>query len=162
MRLEVSKDQQIIDKLTEQELTKVDFSKEVGDEAKVLTVKAKVTTTYHTYSENDVKKLVQKTLQSDVETGFILPVENVKVAIEDAEAKKDVISLTVVATGKSIKQVSKDDIISTVKGIGKNSVEGMLRDKYNAVETTIEDKGISFFPWMPFFKNNITIEISSK
>ncbi|MEO6508578.1 MAG: hypothetical protein ABIO02_01365, partial [Patescibacteria group bacterium] len=135
--------------------------KEVGDESKEVNVKAQVSTIYYTYSGNDLKKLMLKSLQPDVEDGYSLPLENIKTTITDAEKSDDSIEVKVKTTGKAIKQISKDELISTVKGKGKNSVSDVLKSKFGAVKVDIEDKALSFFPWMPVFKKNITIEINS-
>jgi hypothetical protein len=161
MRAEVSKDQQIIDSLTSQELANVDFSKEVGDEAKTVSVKANVATTYYTYSEDTLKKKIQDSLKSSIPEGYSLPLENIQPKIKDATKAKNTVTLSISASGKSIKQVSKEDVIAAIKGKSKNSVESILKDTFQAENTTVEDKGLTFFPWMPLFKNNITVEVSS-
>lgn len=161
MRSEVSQDQQIIDSLTDQELADLNFSGDVGDEAKTVNVKANVTTAYFTYSENDLKKLMQKSLQSEVTSGYTLPTENIQTKVTDAKQSKNNIDLTVSVEGKSIKQVSKDDILSAVKGKSKGNISDLLKTQFQAQDVQIQDKGISFFPWLPLFKKNITIEVIS-
>lgn len=161
MRSEVSSDQQIIDSITEQSLDDVKFSKEIGDEAKEVGVKAKVATVYYSYSENELKKALLKNLQPEISSGFSLPSEKIEVKVKDAKKVKEKITLKVDAKGSSVKEVSKDAILGAVTGKSKTEAQAVLKSKFEAVDTQIEDNGLSIFPWIPFFKKNITVKVNS-
>ncbi len=163
MRKEVSADQQIIESLTEQTLDDIKYSKEVGDEAKEVSVKAKVTTSYSTYSDNELKQAVQKSFQSEVASGFKLTEDKITANIKNASKDKEDTKLTVDAKGISVKEVSKDLIQSKLAGKSKDEVDSFMKSDLKAVDYSIDNR-LEFFPfsnWIPFFKKNIKIEIKS-
>jgi hypothetical protein len=160
LREKTSAEQQLISDLTTQELAETDFSKEVGDEASQLSLKATINTTYYSYSASEMKKFLQKALDTETPAGFILPQEKVSYTIKKATNTTG-IKLDVESKGTALKQVAREDIDKDLTGKSSQKVEEILKSKYGAKDYKITNKGISLFPWMPMFKNNIEINVSS-
>jgi predicted peroxiredoxin len=160
LRQKTSAEEQLIDGLTTQSAGKLDFSKDVGDEADEVTLKATVNTTYYSYTASHIKDFIKKSLDTDVPPGFSLPSESITYTIKDA-SKKGKVTLTVDGQGKALKEISKDQLLTDVKGKNPKDAEQLLKSKYGASEVTIENKGIGIFPWLPMSKKNITVNINS-
>ena len=156
-------DKKTIEKLTETELTEAKFDKELGEETEVLNLKAKVRATIYFYKEKELKDLVAKTLSRELEKGFALQKDKLTYKVEGAEKKGSKISMTIAANGKAVKDVAKSEIVNKVRGRSIGGLETLLKDnfKVQGFEFDIEPKLPIIQNWMPFFEQNISLEISS-
>lgn len=147
--------------LTLIKLEKQQFSKEVGEEANELELKAVLRMTFYSVKNDQVKDFLKSAFTHDVEPGY--DIQDVSYTIKKAEYKKNAIDKTFSATAKQMKNVKKSALLKSLTGKNKKDVEAMLKKKYEATGFEMHvDVPLPFLNNMlPFFEKNITLKISS-
>lgn len=152
--------EKIIDKISKVELTKEEYSKEIGEEGKELVLKAKGKATYFAYNDSDLKKIIQKLLTQEIPENYELTVNNIKYHITDALLEKDKTKLTISVEGKAIFKIDENQFKKDIKGKTKFQAKELVKNKYKAHE-------VDFDIWpplliigdrLPVFIKNISIE----
>lgn len=160
-----SGDKRIIADLTETAFGKITVSKEVGEEASEVSLKASVITSYYEYTAADVSKVLRESFEEDVPDGFRLEQEKISFDIQNVKKKNRQITGKIDAKALVIKDVSKDQLIDKILGRKKSDLENLLKNDFQS--SGIEIKSRSKIPllfldnWLPFFKKNIEVVISS-
>ncbi len=160
-----SGDKRIITDLTETAFGKISVSKEIGEEASEVTLKASVVTAYYEYTAADVAKVLKESFDEDVPSGFRLEEEKISFDIQEVKKKNQQITGKIDAKALVIKDVSKEELINKMIGKKKSDLEELLKNDFQA--SGIEIKSQSKIPlllldnWLPFFKKNIEVSISS-
>lgn len=154
---------EVLGALTSSELEKVKSSKEVGEEANEVNVQAKVNTVFFTYSPQDVKRYLKDNFTDKLPQGYKLDENNISYEIKDAKKNDKTIDMTLESKALLLKDVSTDDVISQIKGKKRTSVEKILKEKFQATGADIKYKpNLPLLnSWMPFFKKNIELTVSS-
>ena len=154
---------EFVPKLTDTKINKISFSKEVGEEGDKISAKATTLTTKYGYSNQNINKKVFLLAKNNVQSGYVLTEEMISYKINKVEKKNDLLKLNISAVGKSIKNVSKKEIIQSVKGADVKKIETILKTKYDIQGLTI--KLANPLPLLngilPFFSNNINVNVSS-
>ena len=154
---------ELISKLTDINIEKISFSKEVGEEGDKINAKATTLTTKYGYDNQNIGKKVFLLIKNSIQPGYILTEEMVSYKINKIEKKNNLFKLNINAVGKSVKDVSKKEIIQSVRGSDVKRIETILKTKYNIQGFDI--KPTNPLPLLnnilPFFFNNINISISS-
>lgn len=163
LRAESKTGEELLDDLTVTELDKIELSKETGEEADQLTLTATANTNYYTYSPTEVRSFLQKSFQGEVSSGFKLNEDKITFELNDAEIDEDEISVNVVAKTKLMKDIVNGDIAGKIAGKKKNDIEQILKKDFQAsgYEIRINSPIFFFENWLPFFKKNISLTISS-
>lgn len=158
-----SSGEELIDTLTDTNLDNIKLSKELGEEASNLTMNASANTAYFTYSPKDVRGYLKSTFKGDIPSGFRLDEDKITFEFQDTKQVKDNISLTILAKAQILKDVAKSDIVNKIVGKRKTEIEKLLKDDFQASGYEIKTSSSLFFLdyWLPFFKKNISLTVSS-
>ncbi|MBI4008835.1 hypothetical protein HY357_01250, partial [Candidatus Roizmanbacteria bacterium] len=153
----------IIDELTKASFTDTKFNKEIGEEASLLTLEAKVKETIYFYQTDELDSYLAKILSDSLQKGFTLQKDKLTYEISKIEQQDNKTNIQIKAQGKSLQEIAKKDVVKLVKGRNKNSLENLLKNSFNAegFELEIEPELPVFGNMMPFFEKNITLKISS-
>ena len=156
-------DAKILTQLTEVEIAKEKFDKEVGEEADTISLQAEVKLTAYSYTDKEMKDVILKILTKDAEKGFELSNNKLSYSIKDAAKKGNEVTINVSSDAKSIKDVSADEVIKKVSGKNTGNLKNLLTEnfKIEGYELTVKPKIPLLQNLMPFFEKNITIKISS-
>ena len=149
--------------MTEINIKKITYSKEVGEEGNKISAQATTLTTKYGYNNQDVEKKVFLLLKDNIQAGYVLPEEMTSYKINKIEKKNDLLKLNVSVVGKSIKNISKNEIIQLSKGSNVKNVGTVLKTKFNIQGVNIKnsDPLPVLNTILPFFPNNISVSISS-
>lgn len=156
-------DAKILTQLTEVEIAKEKFDKEVGEEADTISLQAEVKLTAYSYTDKEMKDVILKILTKDAEKGFELSNNKLSYSIKDAAKKGNEVTINVSSDAKSIKDVSADEVIKKVSGKNTGNLKNLLTEnfKIEGYELTVKPKIPLLQNLMPFFEKNITVKISS-
>ncbi len=159
----MQKDEEIIPQLSAIELRDLTYSKEVGEEANMVTLQGTANTIYFYLKKGVLLQYVMKQLSPEIKNGFILEKDKIQYSIDSAEKKNNNIVLMISVKGKTIKKVSKDEIVKKILGKNRSSVESVLKKQYQAegFDLTIKEPLPILNSMLPFLKNNIRVVISS-
>lgn len=156
-------DKKALNQLTETSIIESKFDKELGEESESLNLQAKVKTTYYTYSEKDLIAIVEKELTGILERGYVLEKQRISNSIKNADMKDTKITLRINSSAKSLKDISKEEILKQTKGKSRDSIKELLENnfKVGGFELEIEPKLPILRDTMPLFEKNINIKFSS-
>lgn len=154
----------LLDNLTKVTVASTDFSRELGEEASEVSLKATVAATYFAVNDKDLKDFIATSFQGEVPSGFNLSKENINYTIKDDTLKGDTLNLALDAKVSAAKQVSTTDIQNAITGKKKSNLDEILKTQFNASGYEINSTAPIFFldSWLPLFKKNVTIEVSSQ
>lgn len=157
-----SGDQKPLESLTQTNLESANFSKDVGEEAKEVSLKAKVSTVYYYIKDSEVKKMITDELQTDLPENNKLQEDKLSYKIENLAKKDSTISFDLSAEAKAVKAVDSTAITKDVVFKNKNSLNGIVKDKYGGTgyQLDIHEPIPVLSNYLPLFKKNITIKIS--
>ncbi len=159
----ISAADRIISPLSEIDLQNLDFSKEVGEEADNINLKAKAESTYYLYDKNELINNLIDSVKSEVKSDYVIEKNNISYKIEAAEKKDDRTKLKIDLNVKTIKKTDTAAILKSVKGKPKNSIEALLKNNFQiqGYELDIKEPLPILNNFLPFFEKNITLLISS-
>ncbi|MBI4004556.1 hypothetical protein HY358_00290 [Candidatus Roizmanbacteria bacterium] len=159
----MKEDTGLLDTLTTSSLSNVQSSKEVGEEANEMLLKAHVNTQYYTYSMSDVRTLLKKTLDSEVPSGYTLHENNIQFKIKEVKRNKNLLAVGMEVEASALKDVSSNEILDKIAGKKQSELELVLKKEFQASAYEIKPKFpiFVFNSWIPFFKKNIELKISS-
>ena len=158
----LDKDKKIIFDLKEIELKEEEFSKELGEEAEEVSLKAKVSKKFYLYDENQLKNRVVFFLQKELPSGFKIKKETLKASLLKAKKEnKDTLNLRFKIEGKAVFEVPilalKKDLIF----LSKKKMADILKDKYKIERYDFRlSPGLLIFEKTPLFDKNIEVKIS--
>jgi len=154
---------ELISKLTDINIEKISFSKEVGEEGDKISAKATTLTTKYGYDNQNIDKKVFLLIKNSIQPGYILTEEMASYKINKIEKKNNILKLNINAIGKSVKDVSKKEIVQLIKGSDVKKIETILKTKYHTQGFDIKfTNSLPLFKnILPFFSNNINVNISS-
>lgn len=162
INFKLSKDEKIIDNLTEYKIVDKKFSKEIGEEASSLTLDSTISISYYIYSRDKIINSIIKELSKDLRDNFILSKDNVNFKISNIEKKNNKIEAILEAKGKSVLNFNDKKAVKLILGKSKDKIKDILKSNFNiqGYELTIT-KSIPFFDnFLPFFDKNINLKIS--
>lgn len=154
----------LVNDLTETKIKKEQYSKELGEEAKTVTLKAVIETTYYYYNDNYLKKLLQQKIKPEIKSGYQLPTDDLRYQLKKGEKTKDGYLLKIRVNAKAIKQVNKEKIKERIILKNQDQINTILKEEFGAVGYQLNISQILpvFKKRLPFFKKNITITITNK
>lgn len=149
--------------LTEVKLEEENFSKEVGEEAKSLRLKAKAKITYYFYEDSALREKIFSLLKDEVKKGYQLSAENVDYEITKTEKDEKQVQLSLKIDSKALKEISKDELAKSLVFKNNQKLQELLKNKYQSEDYDLNvQTPLPFLKsWTPIFKKNITIEIST-
>lgn len=149
--------------LAQVEFKDTNFSKEVGEESDSVTLKAKVNVMTFTYDRTKFVQNIISKLSSTVPSGYVLTPSYVDYNIDSLKRTDNTAYMKITVKAKAIKDVSEKDILASIVGKPKNSIEAILKNNYQiqGYLPNISDPLPISSSFLPFFKRNITLKISS-
>lgn len=158
----LDKDKKIIFDLTEVELKEEEFSKELGEEAEEVSLKAKVSKKFYLYDENQLKNRVVFFLQKELPSGFKIKKETLKASLLEAKKEeKDTLSLRFKIEGKAVFEVPILTLKKELIFVSKEKMADILKDKYKIGRYDFRlSPGLLIFEKTPLFDKNIEVKIS--
>jgi len=159
----LAKDETFIPELTEVEITEKKYSKEIGEEADKLTLKAKVNTSYYLYNQNQLKESLIKDIEKDLDSDFSVDKDKISFKIKKVSQEGKQIKLDLDIKGKAIKKIDKEKIYQKILFKNKNNLEKILKDNFQVSGFSLNiDQPLPLLKnFLPLFKKNIFVEFSS-
>jgi hypothetical protein len=163
LKNESNNESQIIESLTESVLSKNQLSKEVSEEASEVTLKTTAETTYYTYKLHDIRAFLKNSYTGEIPAGYKLDEDKITFDVKSIKKDKTKVTMTIEAKGLALKDVSQPDIVSKIAGKKQSKVDEILKEDFQATGSEIHMRSPLFLYnfWVPFFKKNIQIKVSS-
>lgn len=154
--------QKILKDLTEIELTNEQFSKEVGEEAKNVDLKAQAKITRYLLNGDKIRDKLMSSIKGEIRSGYQMENDAFKYQITKSEKKDKEIKLVINIDSKAVKQVAKDELLGKIVMSNKKDLEKLLKNKYQVEGYNLSiSNPIPFLrTWLPIFKKNISLKIS--
>jgi len=151
-------DTRTIDQLTKITIKDEEYSKELGEETKEISLTASGSLTMYTYKEEDMKKTIVGLSDQFVDDTYALLPQNVNYVISSVEEDPKIRFKTDI-TAKTILKVDEQKIKKTIVGKAVDDVESELKDLYAFDEYDIKiTTPVPFLQKrLPFFPKNIQI-----
>lgn len=161
-QMKLPADARFIDQLSDLEISNVSSSKEVGEEARQVTVKATVLSTRYYYVASEFNDYFSKKFEADSKQGYILEPSTISYSLQDVVQKDNTITMKIPFKAKEILDINKTAVENDLKGIMSGKVEQVLKNKYHAVRYDLRVKQpIPFFQFFfPFFTKNIHVSVT--
>lgn len=158
-----SKNETVISDLSLTEITKSDYSKEVGEEADKVTLTATTETTFFAYNKDNLIKKILDDLNNDVKQGFSLNKENLNYKLVKVEKKEENILMKIEIKSKAVRKFDTNTAFNKIIGKNKNDMEKTLRSEFSIQGYDLVNNEPIFLlkNILPFFKKNIELKISS-
>jgi len=158
----INKNKKIIFELTEVKSTQEEFSKELGEEAEEVSLRAKVSRRFYFYDENQLKDRLVFLLEKDLPKGFKLKKKTVSASLIEARKKEDDnLNLRFKVDGKALSDVSVSAIRKDLIFVSKKKMADILKDKYNISRYDFElNLGLLILERTPLIEKNIEIKVS--
>jgi hypothetical protein len=158
-------EEKLINELTKTVLSEKNFSKEVGEEAENISLKAKVETTIYSYVKADLLNILYNQLKKEIAPDFILDKKQISYQINKVEENKKNFSLKILASGKAIKTFDKNLAIKKLLGRSEKNIEPILKQNFEIkAYQLVHKQPLAIFYYknlLPFFSRNFTVEFDS-
>ncbi|MBI2051554.1 hypothetical protein HYT33_02205 [Candidatus Roizmanbacteria bacterium] len=158
----LQKDSKLLQQLTGIELRNLQYSKEVGEEADEVALKATAKITHHSYKDRELRNRFAEALSREIKKSFQLDVDGISYVIRKVQKDKEDYKIQANVKAKQVRKVSKDEIVSNLSNKKSDDVEKLVREKYKA--SGLELKVNHPLPFLrnrlPLFKKNVDLEIS--
>jgi len=151
--------------LTKKDLTDLNYSKEVGEEATSVTLTAKAQTTFYIYNKDSLLDFISSEITSDIPSNYILEKKNIAYQIDKASIKLSKITMQTSVNAKATKNIDKAKIIDSVLGKNKKDLDQLLKKEFAINGFNFNLKQPLPIPFigerLPFIKKNITVTIDT-
>ncbi len=158
-----SSDEVILTQLSNTGLADTNFSKEVGEEADSVTLKAKVESTYFAYNKSSLLQSLLNDLKNDVKQGYDLKPENIVYDFKDVKKNKNALNLNLDVKAKAVKEFDSEAALNKILFQNQTSLENILKTQYQiqGYDVSVSDPLPILNKFMPLFRKNISLKISS-
>lgn len=157
--------QMIIDQLTTAKITDESYSKELGEEAKNVSLHAKGTVLSYSYGVDDIRRIITDFSSDFIPVGYHVPSENIEYMVTDARIDDtEKIHLALNIKEHAVMKVEQNQIVQELKGKDTDELSKILKEKYKIQTYTTEVQSPFFFlkSRLPFFTKNITLTVHSQ
>lgn len=149
-----------LNEFTDITLTKKNFDKDVGDEAKQVTLKATVLFTTFSYNQKDLNELAQTLLKDDFSDDLSLSDKDTKTNLEDIDIENDEeITATLKVSGGLVPNIDNQSVVDQISGKSFIEATEVLRSLPQVKNAEVKlTPNIPFLPqFLPRMKENITV-----
>jgi len=149
-----------LNEFTDITLTKKNFDKDVGDEAKQVTLKATVLFTTFSYNQKDLNELAQTLLKDDFSDDLSLSDKDTKTNLEDIDIENDEeITATLKVSGGLVPNIDNQSVVDQISGKSFTEATEVLRSLPQVKNAEVKlTPNIPFLPqFLPRMKENITV-----
>ena len=153
----------LMDDLTDVSLAEIKLSKELGEEAKEVTMNAQAEIKYYYYDTHAMQSYLGSVFKQDAPQDFKVIPDRIKFTVSDVKQEDDAVTAKLSAQAVSVKEVNPEGIAQEVKGQPKGKLEGIIKQSVQASGYQVDISSPVFFfnGWMPFFKKNIDVKTTS-
>lgn len=155
--------EKLFESLTEYEFKSQTFSREVGEEASDLNLKAKIAASYYLYDNRELLVLIKKSLSKEIPEGYSVDEEKIAYNITKAKKTGDKIVLEIEVKTNAMKTVNHDKVIRAVTGKRSSQLDKIVKTEFGALGYKLDIK--PSWPlignFLPLIKKNINLKFSS-
>jgi len=150
---------EVIISLTETDLVKTNFSKEIGEEGDRLSLKATVQTRHFFYKKEDLLNQIKEIIKKEIESGYSLEDGQINYKINKAEKKGKNVKLSLDIKASAIMNINISEVKNSLIGKNKNSLDKILKDQFKAEGYDLKiDQSLPFINnYLPFLNKNISL-----
>src|SRR3990167_2219638 len=155
--IKVSNDELLITDLNETEIASTVFSKEVGEEADTVSIKANTEINYFTVSKKLLHEKIKEELLKDNKE-YTLSDDSLVISFENAANNVDEVELAIGAKADIYKDIDTKKLLDELPMSSVRTITGKLQEKYNVEDVKLTEVSPSFggfVPWIPIFRKNI-------
>src|SRR3989338_6624538 len=153
----------IVSSLSKVDFSKINFSKEIGEEGSSLTLKATVSVTQFLYDKNFFVDKVLTLFQPEVKDDYRLDKGNILYTTDKVNLINNSLIISAKIKEKAVLRITNDEIKKSVLGKNQSKVKEILRNKFkiDGYNLLIEEPLPFLKNFLPFFQNNINLKNSS-
>jgi hypothetical protein len=153
----------LLDNLTTIDLKEENFSKELGEEAKEVSLSAKGTIIFYTYDDNDMKTRILQNVKDSITSGYVAGPANISYTDLNATSSAKGITVTLNSTITPHKNLDKSQVLKTIIGKSQDDIDRLMRLTYQVEEykMTIHSLIPIINKRVPFFSRNIKLNIDT-
>lgn len=152
----------LLEQLSEQKISDMQSSKEVGEESDTVAATAGVNTMVYSYDKDELSRYLLRVMADTIPKGFTLSKERLTYRFEKMEKKNQVITLGLKAVAVGAKEIQEEDIKKKIVLQQEGSLKKMFSELYEikAYRVLINQPLPFFRHTLPSFKKNIAITFS--
>ncbi|MDH7476404.1 MAG: hypothetical protein QHH09_02955 [Microgenomates group bacterium] len=152
-----------IKELTNYQFKETNYSKEIGEEASEINLKAKITGSYYYYNQDEWLTFLTKSLSKNIDTDFSLDRKKINYQWKKASLKDNKITLEADVSATLMKKVDEKRILNSLIGKNVALLDKLLKSDFGALgyEINIDPQWVLIKNYLPFFKKNINLKFSN-
>lgn len=161
--IKVLPNEAVASSISEVVLSKIVFSKEVGEEGSKLTLQATADTTQYLYDKDSFINKVIVLFKPDVRENYNIEKGNISYTVNKIVKEDDLLTIDAEVKAKAVINISTDGIKKSVLGKNQSKVGEILKNEYKIGGYNLNiDEPLPFLnKFLPFFLKNIILESSS-
>jgi len=158
--ISLDSDKKIINNLTEFSLLKEEYSKEIGEEANEIELKAKGKRVFYFYDINQLKNRLVLILKKEAPKEFIVNKDKMEIKLIEAKKKNGQINLEFKTNFMLVKKIDLNRLKKEIIFIDKRQMADILKEKFQISRFDFDlNSGLLFFERTPVFYKNIEVLI---
>ncbi len=161
----ISNDELLIPDLSDVKISKATYSKELGEEADSVSVKASSDIEYYTVNKKSLVKELEAELLKEDSNEYELDEKTIDYSIKDINQVKDNATLTVLTKANLFKKINIEDLKKNITLKPVSSLTDRLKGRFPIEKVEVENVSVNIpflNSWSPLFQKNIEIETTSK
>lgn len=149
--------------LSKVDFSKINFSKEIGEEASSLTLKATVSATQFVYKKSSLIDQALLLFQPEVKSNYQLDKANISYTTDKVDLKDNSLIISSKIKAKAVIKVSDVEIKKTVLGKNQSKLKDILKSQYkiDGYNLIMKEPLPLLKNYLPFFLQNINLKNSS-
>jgi hypothetical protein len=165
VKAKLGKNESLIPDLTEVKIADKNFSGEVGQEAKEVSLTANVEIQYYVFDDTNLKKEVANRLKKDVPSGFEIDKGKLAYNIDNTDKNEGDVDMNVKGEATVVKTVDKKKLLESITGKNLIETRRILKENFGAEDVQIKSNSTpliflnSILPWS---SKNIDVRLKSE
>lgn len=150
----------ILNKFVSKKIVEKQFSAEVDEETKKISLNLKVEFTTYAYKKDDVKKILDKNLKNKIPHGYFLDQNSIKLVLKNSKEITNGYNLTFAYEVRAIPKINLQETSNKIKGVlVKNLDKYLLSDEVKSYSVKITPDLPGVFNTLPHRAENIKIKL---
>ncbi len=161
--IKVLPNEAVASSISEVVLSKIVFSKEIGEEGSKLTLQATADTTQYLYDKDSFINKVIVLFSPEVKENYSIEKGNISYTVNKIVKEDDLLTIDAEVKAKAVIKISTDGIKKSVLGKNQSKVKEILKKEYkiDGYNINIDEPLPVLDKFLPFFIKNINLESSS-
>ncbi len=153
----------LIPSLTKTSLENLVFSKEIGEEAISISLKAKVDSTYYLYDKDEMLDKLSSLIKPEIQSNYSVDKRYINYHIVNAKISGSTATVKIDLNAKAMQNINTNEVINMIKGKSQSSVGTLLKNNYQirGYEINVKEPLPFLNNYLPIFSKNITLTVSS-